>query len=402
MASEFNNFTGVAWPGEAFDHLNRIERPGFIAPKMRIVFMGTPDFAARILQILLTSSPFAEVVAVYSRPDAVSKRGNAAVPSAVSALALENDLPLFRPQTLRDTEVQQQLRDLRPDLIVVAAYGMILPREVLDIPPRGCVNVHASLLPRWRGAAPIERAILEGDARTGVCIMQMEEGLDTGPYCAYESTDIGEKTAAELRNKLADMGGRLLVNALPALLGGSAQWTVQNEDEVTYAHKIEKDELKLSPELSVTDFMRRVRASSDSAPARLSVEDKGVTVLDAAVCRGSDKESCAQSSYRVSASIHCPSIAERAEDPSSEPLLSSSCLDQSLSIAERTEHPPSELLPLSGEARLIKHQGKRSVLVGCADGAVELLKVKPDSKRAMAATDWINGFPDAKKGLSWD
>jgi len=312
--------------------------------------MGTPDFAATVLEALLESSEahgLYEVCAVYSRPDAVSKRGKKTTPSPVSQLALDKDLPLHRPVSLRDSEEQRQLTELRPDLILVAAYGMILPLEVLDIPPCGCVNVHASLLPRWRGAAPIERAILAGDVRTGVSIMQMEEGLDTGPYCAFKFTEIAQKSAPELRIELARMGGRLLLDMMPGLLAGTVQWTVQDEGEVTHAAKIEKAEMKLDPGLSADDFLKRVRASSESAPARLQVEGRGVTILEAV-----------------------PEL-----------LLSS--------IA-------------SGTVQLVKHQGKRQVLLGCADGTIELLQIKPDGKKAMSAADWLNGFPDVSRGLSWD
>ena len=379
----FSHRTGAIYPMKPNEEVKPIVRPGFISQKMRIVFMGTPDFAGRILQIMLSSLSFAEVVAVYSRPDAVSKRGSATVPSAVSAITMENDLPLFRPETLRDKEVQQQLRDLQPDIIVVAAYGMILPPAVLNIPPHGCINVHASLLPRWRGAAPIERAILVGDARTGVCIMRMEEGLDTGPYRAYASTDVGEKTAAELHVELADMGGHLLVENLPALLGGSSRWTAQNEDEVTYAHKIEKHELQLSPDLTIVDFLRRVRASSESAPAKFKIENNGVTVLEATLMPPCGRDSDGGSSARSAIKGHRIDVDIRYED----------CAEDPLSESPFSANP--------GTIRLIKHQGKRHVIVGCSDGSVELLQVKPDSKKAMAAADWINGFPEAKKGLSW-
>ena len=356
----------------------------------RIVFMGTPDFARDILEILLDSQrdedgQVFEIVAVYSRVDAVSKRGKTAVPSPVSQLALERNIPLFRPVTLRDEAVQAELRGLAPDLIVVAAYGMILPPEVLDISPLGCVNVHASLLPRWRGAAPIERAILEGDTHTGVSIMQMEEGLDTGPYCAIAETDIADKSAPELHVELAELGAQLLLDSLPAILDGSVQWTVQDDSKVTYAHKIEKSEMKLSPELTAEGFVRRVRASSESAPARLSVEGRGVTVLQVV-------------------KVVVPQEAEyggtqRVLDPKNGACSLHFSLRSALSYPH-TQLPAS--LPKAGRIVLVKHQGKRYVLLGCADGAIELITVKPDGKRAMAAADWLNGFPKQEGGLSWD
>lgn len=167
---------------------------------MRVVFMGTPRFAAEILDEL---AEFHEIAAVYTRPDAVRGRGKALVPSPVKEVAERRGLPVRTPRTLRDAAVLSELAAFAPDVICVAAYGAILPKEVLDLPPFGCLNVHGSLLPRWRGAAPIERAILAGDEEIGVCIMAMEEGLDTGDYCVCRSLPAGSRTAAELTEELA-------------------------------------------------------------------------------------------------------------------------------------------------------------------------------------------------------
>ena len=162
---------------------------------MRVVFMGTPRFAAEILDEL---AEFHEIAAVYTRPDAVRGRGKALAPSPVKEVAERRGFPVRTPRTLRDAEVLSELAAFAPDVICVAAYGAILPKDVLDLPPFGCLNVHGSLLPRWRGAAPIERAILAGDEEIGVCIMAMEEGLDTGDYCVCRSLPAGSRTAAEL------------------------------------------------------------------------------------------------------------------------------------------------------------------------------------------------------------
>jgi len=330
--------------------------------------MGTPDFAARIMQLLYQASravadtqPF-ELVAVFSRPDAVSQRGSASIASSVSKLSCDYDLPLFRPTSLRDLSVQAQLEKLRPDLIVVAAYGMLLPPEVLALPSCGCVNVHASLLPRWRGAAPIERAILAGDSRTGISIMQMQEGLDTGPTCALEGVDIGQKTAQELQQELAEVGGRLLIDLLPALFAGTVTWTAQDEAEASYAHKIKKAELDLRPELSAEMLLRQVRASSQTAAARLRIAGHAARVLE----------------------VKVPTMGTFT------------------SSAEDGRTASDELLLLPGQVILRKMQGKRQVFLGCADGAVELLTVKPDNKHAMPAADWLNGIAGAKQGLQWD
>ena len=201
---------------------------------MRIVFMGTPDFAASVLSELASQH---EVVAVYTRPDAVRGRGKQLVPSPVKVEACERGIPVFTPKTLRDADEQQALAALEPDVICVAAYGMLLPAEVLSTPEHGCLNVHASLLPRWRGAAPIERAILSGDEETGVCIMRMEEGLDTGDYCVCRSLEVGDKDVALLTDLLADLGAHALLTALTQLEAGCIRWTRQDEEHVTYAEK---------------------------------------------------------------------------------------------------------------------------------------------------------------------
>ncbi len=175
--------------------------------------MGTPRFAAEILDEL---AEFHEIAAVYTRPDAVRGRGKALVPSPVKEVAERRGLPVRTPRTLRDAAVLSELAAFAPDAICVAAYGAILPKEVLDLPPFGCLNVHGSLLPRWRGAAPIERAILAGDEEIGVCIMAMEEGLDTGDYCVCRSLPAGSRTAAELTEELAALGASALLTAVVA------------------------------------------------------------------------------------------------------------------------------------------------------------------------------------------
>ena len=178
---------------------------------MRVVYMGTPDFSATILEELAAHH---EVTAVYTRPDAVRGRGKKLVPSPVKELAERLGLPVLTPRTLRDEAVQAELASFEPEAICVAAYGALLPREVLELPPHGCLNVHGSLLPRWRGAAPIERAILAGDPETGVSIMEMEEGLDTGPYCVQRSIPIAGLRSPVLSDVRAVLGVRALLTAL--------------------------------------------------------------------------------------------------------------------------------------------------------------------------------------------
>lgn len=203
---------------------------------MRIVFMGTPDFAASVLSELASQH---EVVAVYTRPDAVRGRGKQLVPSPVKVEACERGIPVFTPKTLRDADEQQALAALEPDVICVAAYGMLLPAEVLSIPEHGCLNVHASLLPRWRGAAPIQWAVIAGDEMAGVTTMQMAEGLDTGDMLLTYETKVGEKeTAGELFDRLAQSGAELLTQTLVKL--DEITPRPQDDAQSCYAHMLDK------------------------------------------------------------------------------------------------------------------------------------------------------------------
>ena len=252
---------------------------------MRIVFMGTPDFAANILYELKEQH---EVVAVYTQPDAVRGRGKQLEPSPVKKVALKAGIPVFEPRRLRDAEELERLRALAPDAICVAAYGKILPQEVLDIPRFGCLNVHASLLPQYRGAAPIERAILNGEREAGVCIMRMEAGLDTGDYCIRRACEIGDMNAERLTGELSDKGACALISALYELEAGSIRWTAQNDAEATYAEKLAKGELNLNPADSASLNLRRVRASSAAHPSRCVIGGKGVTVMDVRLADAGD------------------------------------------------------------------------------------------------------------------
>jgi len=247
---------------------------------VRVVFMGTPSFAVPSLTALAENH---DVVAVYSRPDAVSGRGGATRPSPVSVAASALNIPVFTPRTLRDAGVQQELAGLSADVIVVAAYGLILPREVLDAAALGAVNVHGSLLPRWRGAAPVQRAILAGDELAGISIMRMEEGLDTGPFCLQASVEVAELNADELMERLSVVGAEALIEALPAIGAGTAMWVEQDESLATYADKISKADVALSPSLSAVDAVRRIRAATSAAPSRAVIAGRKVTLLRAAL-----------------------------------------------------------------------------------------------------------------------
>ena len=294
---------------------------------MRIVFMGTPEFACPSLSAVSKSH---DVVRVVTRPDAVRGRGKRLEPSPVKALAGELGLAVTEASRMTP-EVMDELRAAKADLCVVAAYGCILPDELLEMFPLGCVNVHASLLPRWRGAAPIQRAVLEGDELAGASIMRVVHELDAGAYCAQVSTAVAGKTSSELLDELGRLGAEALVEAIGRIADGTAVWTEQDESLVTYAHKIEKAEMRLDPADGALANVRRVLASTDAAPARCEVAGNGVRLMRARTC------------------------------------------DDALAAGEV----------------LVSH-GR--VALGCADGALEVLDVKPDGKREMQASAWAAGL----------
>ena len=226
---------------------------------MRIVFAGTPAFAVPSLR---AAHAHHEVVAVYTQPDRPAGRGRALTPSPVELEAIQRGIPVLQPLSLKKKSTQDALRELQPDVMIVVAYGLILPQVVLDIPQYGCWNVHASLLPRWRGAAPIQRAIEAGDEETGVCLMQMEAGLDTGPVLLAQSLEIGrEETGGQLHDRLSDLGAQVLRDALGLLRAGVRLPPHPQPDEgVTYAHKLDKAEAKLDWTQPAAVLARKVRA----------------------------------------------------------------------------------------------------------------------------------------------
>lgn len=227
--------------------------------KLRLVFMGTPDFSVPALKALIDAGH--EIVAVYSQPPRKSGRGQKLTPSPVHAFAETQGIEVRTPISLKTEEAQQAFTALNADAAVVVAYGLILPQAILDAPKRGCFNIHASLLPRWRGAAPIQRAIEAGDAQTGVTIMQMDAGLDTGPMLLTETIDIApDMNAQQLHDALCDMGGRLIVAALAGVVNGALTPQTQPQDGVTYAKKIDKSETRIDWRRTGVDLARLVRA----------------------------------------------------------------------------------------------------------------------------------------------
>lgn len=294
---------------------------------MRVIFMGTPEFAVPSLVALDEAY---DVVGVVTRPDAVRGRGKRLEPSPVKAEAQARDLRVIEANRITP-EVLGVLSELDADIVCVAAYGCILPDSVLAMAPLGCVNVHASLLPRWRGAAPVQRAILAGDERAGVSIMRVVHELDAGVYCAQASTEVADKPCAQLMAEVAELGARALVSSLADIEAGRATWTEQDASLVTYAHKVEKAEMRLDAADGWLENVRRVQASTDAAPARCVVGGRGLRVLRAAAAGES---------------------------------------------------------VLAGDVRVARGR----VLLGCADGALELLEVKPDGKREMDARSWAAGL----------
>ncbi len=317
---------------------------------MRVVFMGTPAYAATILEEISYQH---DVACVYTRPDAVRGRGKDKAPSEVKQTALRLGLEVRTPSTLRDEVIVEELRSWDADVFVVAAYGAILTADVLSIPRMACLNAHASILPRWRGAAPIERAILAGDDKVGVCIMRMEEGLDTGDWCVCRTTEIADKTAGELTAELADLGARAMLTALSIVESGGARWEVQDEDGVTYAKKIEKHELDIAPNDDVMTAWRKVRASSVAHPSRIAIGGKSLTILSA-----------------------CP-------------------VDDALLAAFAQDSIDLD----SGSVRLVA----KRLVIGLEGGALELVRVKPDGKREMEGAAFATGLQGVKQGsVKWE
>ena len=300
--------------------------------RLKIIFAGTPEFAVPTLRALIDSQH--EVLAVYTQPDRPAGRGRKMRASPIKQLALDNHLPVIQPQTLRDEEAIAELSDYQPDLMIVVAYGLILPASLLDIPTYGCLNVHASLLPRWRGAAPIQRALLAGDTKSGVSIMQMDEGLDTGDVLKMAETSLSIDTTAEtLHDELAVLGANTLMEVVDEIGQENSPSASQQDNELaTYAAKLSKAEAEIDWSMPAQQVLRLIKAFNPWPVAFTSWSGKTLRVWDARL----------------------------AENKSA-------------------EHA-GELISLENNLPVI----------GCGQGALVLLEVQPEGKKRMAADAYMN------------
>lgn len=326
---------------------------------MNIVYMGTPDFSVKPLKELHKHH---KISLVITRPDAVRGRGKKLIPSPVKQCANALSLPV-REATRFDDELISAVKACEPDVIVVAAYGCIIPDSVLALPRYTTLNIHASLLPRWRGAAPIQRAILSRDEVTGVSIMNVAHELDAGDFCRQASLKIGMQSLDELTDKLSALGARELLCALSDLEEHKLVWHKQSQTDITYAQKIDKHELLLDPSLSAESNLVRIQASGDAAPARFMMGKKGARAL-------------------VGRFVLDNEVA--SENAASESASSKSNASES-AVSGYAVH--AELIP-AGAVLIRNHR----VFLGCGSGTLELLRVKPDGKSAMSAHDWSLGL----------
>ncbi|MBE0370040.1 methionyl-tRNA formyltransferase [Pseudoalteromonas aurantia] len=297
---------------------------------LRIVFAGTPDFAARHLNALIDSQH--NVVGVYSMPDRPAGRGKKLKASEVKLLAMEHDLPIFQPETFKSIEAQAELAALNADVMIVVAYGLLLPKAVLDTPKLGCLNVHGSILPRWRGAAPIQRALWAGDSETGVTIMQMDEGLDTGDMLYIATCPItAQDTSASLYDKLAELGPSALLETLNLLISDTATPIKQNDDLANYAKKLSKDEANIDWTMPAVQIERNIRAFNPWPVCFTVMQEQAVKIWQATV------------------------------------------LDE------------------QGDAGTILRSDKHGVVIACGEQALAITQLQPQGKKPMSAQDFLNG-----------
>ncbi|KPZ54139.1 Methionyl-tRNA formyltransferase [Pseudoalteromonas sp. P1-13-1a] len=300
---------------------------------LRIIFAGTPDFAARHLQALIQSEH--QIVGVYSQPDRPAGRGRKLKASEVKALALEHELPVFQPQSLKNEEALTELKSLNADIMIVVAYGLILPKAILEAPRLGCLNVHGSILPRWRGAAPIQRAIWAGDEETGVTIMQMDEGLDTGDMLHISRCPIAaDETSASLYTKLAELGPGALIQTVNKLANGELTAEPQNDEQANYAKKLSKEEANIDWTMDAVQIERNIRAFNPWPVCFTQMGEQSVKIYQA-------------------------------------------------SVVEQT-----------GSAGEVLSSDKNGIVVACGKQALCITQLQPQGKKPMAISDFLNGRSD--------
>jgi len=304
-----------------------------VTQPLRIIFAGTPDFAARHLQALIDSEH--QIVGVYSQPDRPAGRGKKLKASEVKELALAHELPVFQPASLKSDDALTELNNLNADIMIVVAYGLLLPKAILDAPRLGCLNVHGSILPRWRGAAPIQRAIWAGDTETGVTIMQMDEGLDTGDMlhisrCPIDATE----TSASLYNKLADLGPSALINTITQLANGEITPQVQDDELANYAKKLSKEEANIDWTMDAAQIERNIRSFNPWPVCFTRMGENTVKVYQA-------------------------------------------------NVVEQT-----------GPTGTVLQSDKHGIVIACGTNALNITQVQPQGKKPMAITDFLNGRAD--------
>lgn len=299
------------------------------ATPLRIVFAGTPDFAAASLQALLNSEH--EVVAVYTQPDKKGKRKNQMAPRPVKDLAIAHEIPVFQPSTLKTEEEQLALTNLNADIMVVVAYGMLLPKAILETPLLGCINVHGSILPRWRGAAPVERSMLAGDKETGVTIMQMDEGLDTGDMLYKATTPIAQTdTAASLFERLATIGCEALIETLALFQQGSVTPEQQDNALATYASKLQKTEGAIDWKASASEIELKIRALSPRVAVTFTMADEAIKLLACEIVQQSGQPGEILASDKKSIVVACGENAIKIKQlqlPGKKPMDSAAVLN---------------------------------------------------------------------------
>ena len=300
---------------------------------LRIIFAGTPDFAARHLQALIDSEH--QIVGVYSQPDRPAGRGKKLKASEVKELALQHDLPVFQPASLKSDDALSELSSLNADIMIVVAYGLLLPKAILEAPRLGCLNVHGSILPRWRGAAPIQRAIWAGDKETGVTIMQMDEGLDTGDMLHISRCPIDTaETSASLYTKLADLGPAALIDTIAKLANGEITPQEQDDAQANYAKKLSKEEANIDWNMDAVQIERNIRSFNPWPVCFTQMGDNTVKIYQA-------------------------------------------------NVVEQ-----------QGNAGTVLQSDKHGIVIACGTNALNITQLQPQGKKPMAITDFLNGRAD--------